>query len=95
MRRAIAVRAAALRRQPRAGTLSTTAPRAVRDLLEAATDAERVVHLELTDSRVRSVLLEALRRRGRDDVLHVTDLERLESRVLKLSEIAAADLDEP
>jgi hypothetical protein len=41
------------------------------------------------------VLLEALRRRGRDDVLHITDLERLESRVLKLSEIAAADLDEP
>jgi hypothetical protein len=93
VQRAHKERDAALDRQPHAGTLVTKQPAGVRQLLAGATQAEQIVHVQFANGRVHSVLAEALRRRGRDEVLHCIDLEQVEARVIKLSEIAAAQLD--
>ncbi len=93
---ALQLHAATMRRQPPLGTMPPTPPEAVRELVDKAVKTERPVHLEVSDHgrrRVYSVIPEALRRRGRDEVLLATDLESLDSRVFKLEDISAARVD--
>ncbi len=92
----LAVHAAALGRQPLPGTMSPISSEAARTLISNAAKAERPVHIEVSDRghrRVYSVLPEALRRRGREEVLLATDLKSLYSRVFRLEDIAAARID--
>ena len=88
-------RLGALSRQPAPGTLAALDLTGVYRILQDAVDTERIVHLQLLDKTVYTVYVEDLRTRGKHNVLHCTELSRMESRVIKLGDIVAAKFDEP